>query len=145
MHIVTILCLRVLFQIFICGLSPHRHVLTSIIRLHIQIRCRGHSNYIRSFFDSSCFYKFKAVINLFRGGGSAPHNPWPELRPRPYVSTVQTSAYWVNKSVYKDENKSRNNFSEHLHFGGGRHILVYFFVSPTYCNISKNRRFFLTA
>ena len=31
-------------------------------------RCRGHSKYVWSLLDSSCFYKMKAVINFLRWG-----------------------------------------------------------------------------
>ena len=38
-------------------------------------KCRGHSNYVRSLFDSFGFYKMKAVIMFLRCGGSAPRAP----------------------------------------------------------------------
>ena len=61
------------------------------------------------------------------GGFPHPIPPWLGLSPRPCVSTVASSAYWVNKPVYITKNKSRDDLSEHLHFGGDRHIFVIFF------------------
>ena len=39
--------------------------------------------------------------------------PWLGLRPRLSISTVNLSAEWVKKSVYKIKYKSSDNFSEH--------------------------------
>ena len=33
---ISILCVRVLFQIFICGLSPQPHVFNCVIQFHMQ-------------------------------------------------------------------------------------------------------------
>ena len=60
---------------------------------------------------------------------------WQELRPRPCVSTVASSTWWVIKPLYKIKNKSRNNFTVQLHFGGD--TFLQFFVSPDKCSISK--------
>ena len=47
-----------------------------ILRFKVnKTRCKGHSKYVRSLFDSSYFYKKKAVIIFLRWGVSA--HPYP--------------------------------------------------------------------
>ena len=77
----------------------------------IIVRGRGHSKYVRSFFDRSCFYEMKPVINFMRLGGPAPHTRQAGAAPQTLRFCSVYKAKWVNKPVYKFKNKSRDNFS----------------------------------
>ena len=70
-------------------------------------------------------------------GDPFPIPSWLGFCPRPRVSIVTTSAYWVNKPVHKIKNKLSDKFIEHLHFASGTHIFASFCKSRQLQNIKK--------